>query len=102
MSAACVLDRAIAVLREETAGLRADAAFDVHASSLRKHRLLLELHHVEPGPADADRLRAFRDALNENGVELEARLAAARRIADIAIGVVREDGRDGTYRAGPR
>lgn len=94
-----VIDRVIEVVREETEGLRADAAFDVHASSLRKHRLLLDLHHLPPGRAQPERLEALQTALAENRTEIAARLEVAERVAAIAVAVVREDGADGTYRA---
>ena len=94
---ATILERVIAVVDAETQGLRDDPAFDVHASSLRKHRLLLDLHYLGAGDVAPERLERLRAALNENRAELAARLAAARLVADLAIGIVREDGRDGTY-----
>lgn len=94
------LDRTLALLCEETEGLRSGEPFDVHATALRKHRLLLDLHHLRAAPVPAERLRELREALERNRTELDARLAVARRIAAIAIDVVREDGRDGTYGAG--
>ena len=97
---ATLVERIIEHVEAETEGLRA-GGFDVHASSLRKHRLLLDLHHSRnaPGVAELERLRA---ALARNGDELSAQLAASRTVADLAIGIVRDDGCDGTYSASPR
>ena len=95
-----MIDRVIDAVREETKALRKDPGFDIHASSLRKHRLLLDLHHLPPGRVEPESLRTLREALDENGTELAARLAVSRRIADLVIDVAREDGCDGTYSAG--
>ena len=92
-----LLTRIIEAIERETEGLREDADFDIHASSLRKHRLLLDLHHLQPDRVAPERLEALRAALDSNAVELSARLEAAGRIAAIAIDVVRRDRRDGTY-----
>ena len=100
-----ILDRVIDVVREETEGLRGGAgdgrSFDIHASGLRKQRLLLDLHHMPVAHLPQERVRALREALEENATELSARLEAVRRVADIALTILRDDGADGTY-ATPR
>ena len=102
MGTQTLAERVCAALDAETEGLREGSregsAFDVHASSLRKHRLLLDLHHHR-GAMTEEEARRLRDALTRNRTELAAQIEASRLVAELAVAVVRDDGSDGTYDA---
>ena len=91
------VQRIVAVIEEETARLRADPLFGVSATSLVKHRLLLDLDRLAPEQVPPDRLETLRLALADNTRELGAQLDAMRRRTALAVSALRNNGHDGTY-----
>ena len=95
-----VIDRLIEVLRDETAALRDRSGLrHPHLDHAQAAPSCLSCITCNPVASPPERLEGLREALEENRLELAARLDVSRQIADLVIGVVREDVRDGTYSA---
>lgn len=101
-----ILGRAIALIEEETAGLRAGHALDHQAYAARKSMLLLELERLGRTLAAAGsdaavqrQLALLRARLEENRALLDVHIAAARDIVAMLAELMRAAESDGTYSA---
>ncbi|WP_127090884.1 hypothetical protein [Aquabacter cavernae] len=97
------LDRLEELVREETQALRAHADIDFAEISRRKSRSLLELTRIAravPPRLDngtLNRVRALREALQQNFELLGLHLSAAQEVGSILHSAIREAESDGTY-----
>ena len=101
-----ILDRAHALLAEETAALEEFRAADYTTFSVRKSMILFELNAIFRGKQGHQfdgnvrkKLGSLRAKLQENRDLLEAHIDAGRAIAKILADVVRSAEWDGTYTA---
>ncbi|MBA4790641.1 MAG: hypothetical protein H2042_13160 [Rhizobiales bacterium] len=97
------LDRLEELVREETLALRAHADIDFAEISRRKSRSLLELTRIAravPPRLDTgtlNRVRALREALQQNFELLGLHLTAAQEVGSILHTAIRDAESDGTY-----
>ena len=98
------MDRAEAVVREETGILRDGNAVNFTDFGLRKSQQLLELSRawsaaalVRGTPDLAEAGQRLRTALEENASLLKARIGAVQEVADIVADALRAAESDGTY-----
>lgn len=97
------LERLEELVREETLALRAHADIDFAEISRRKSRSLLELTRIAravPPRFDSgtlNRVRALREALQQNFELLGLHLKAAQEVGSILHTAIRDAESDGTY-----
>ncbi len=99
-----IVQRLEAVVQEETALLKKNAAVDLQEFNMRKSQGLYDLsramHRIAGqslAPTLAERLRPLRSALEANEAALSAHLQAAREISAVISQSIREAESDGTY-----
>lgn len=102
-----IIVRIEAVVEEETAGLRADPAFDLKASNARKSRHLYELNRAVKGNDPNELLAQHREGLERlrqklarNEAAILAHLNAVNEVATLLKNAIQNAETDGTYSAG--
>ena len=98
------IDRAIGVLDEETAALRAGGAVDMIEFSRRKGQCLIELSRLMGQQPDlqqrlefASPLDELRRKTDENALLLKAHMQAIEEVVQIVHGAIESEASDGTY-----
>ena len=98
------LDRAIAVVSDETRALRSDVIVDLKPYADAKSRALLDLNRVmgetsanEPPVSVVNQLRLFRQVLDDNEKLLFTHLEAVREITELLSDTLIKAESDGTY-----
>ncbi|WP_319532053.1 hypothetical protein [uncultured Cohaesibacter sp.] len=98
------LDRAIAVVSDETRALRSDVIVDLKPYSDAKSRALLDLNRVmgessfkEKPVSVVNQLRLFRQVLDDNEKLLFTHLEAVREITELLSATLIKAESDGTY-----
>lgn len=98
------INRAIGVLDEETAALRAGGAIDMVEFSRRKGQCLVELSRLMGHSSELQQnikfaapLEELRRKSNENALLLKAHMQAIEEVVQIVHGAIESEASDGTY-----
>lgn len=101
-----IISRIELAVEEETAAIRAGAAYDLKSSNARKSRYLYELSRATKDIGDANALAEYRtnieqlrQTLARNETVIRAHMSAVGEIADLMQDVLQRAEADGTYSA---
>lgn len=101
-----IVGRIEAAIEEETAAIRGNLDFDIHASNLRKSRYLYELNKasrcVTPqniSSAERDQLASLRQKLAANEAAILSHIDAVTEVAALLQKAIEHAETDGTYSA---
>ncbi|SMH52147.1 hypothetical protein [Mesorhizobium australicum] len=103
-SISAIIGRIEEAIESETASIRSDPKFDIHASNAKKSRYLYELNRAVKGISMSDFAEKHRDAivrlrekLVANEAVIRAHLAAVAEVAGLIQTAIERAETDGTY-----
>lgn len=103
-SISAIIGRIEEAIESETASIRSDPKFDIHASNAKKSRYLYELNRAVKGISMGDFAEKHRDAIARlkeklvaNEAVIRAHLAAVAEVAGLIQSAIERAETDGTY-----